>query len=78
MSNGLVMKYFVLRPKAKQKDDVSAAASQDAMLTYADTIQDFNPKLAQEIREWASKEAAAQVHLDEPDNSRCGCGYCDS
>lgn len=51
--DGLLMKYFVLRPKG---NDIHATASRAAMRTYADRIQSENPKLAQEIHDWVSKE----------------------
>ncbi len=35
----LEMKYFVLKPKAKGKNDLYARASQEAMIRYADIIK---------------------------------------
>ncbi len=57
----LEMKYFVLKPKAKSKDDIYAAASQNAMCAYADVIRTENPQLARELDNWSAKEAAVQV-----------------
>ncbi len=59
--NGLVMKYFILKPKAKSKDDIYAMASQDAMLAYADAIQNENPQLAKELNNWAGEEVLLQT-----------------
>ena len=50
---GLVMKYFVLKPKG---DNKYAEASRKAMGTYAAVISHENPELALELIEWASKE----------------------
>jgi hypothetical protein len=57
----LEMKYFVLKPKAKKPDDHFAAASQDAMNAYADSIQEFDSALASELRMWANREAVSQM-----------------
>ena len=57
----LEMKYFVLNPKAKKTDDHFATASQDAMNSYADSIQEFDSVLASELRMWANKEAVSQM-----------------
>lgn len=48
----LYMKYFVLKPKG---DDVYAYASRASMLTYARMIQQSNPSLAKELREWVEE-----------------------
>jgi len=56
----LEMKYFVLKPRAKSKDDRYAMASQQAMLTYADQIVEVDPFLATELREWVSHEEMKQ------------------
>ena len=56
----LEMKYFVLKPKAKAKDDPWAIASQNAMYAFADDIEEEDPKLARELRLWAGKEAITQ------------------
>jgi len=51
--NGLVMKYFVLKPKGT---DVYADASRRAMRVYAATVSMENPELTKELREWADRE----------------------
>jgi hypothetical protein len=56
MSDGLMMKYFVLKPKG---DDVFAKASRRAMRAYADTIHNENPTFANELRAWADNEQIA-------------------
>lgn len=48
METGLMLKYFVLKPEGV---DVYAEASRLAMMTYADHIEEYNPKFADEIRE---------------------------
>jgi hypothetical protein len=48
------MKYFVLKPKGK---DVYAIASREAMCRYADEIEGDNPRLADELRQWVTREA---------------------
>ena len=55
-SQGLKMKYFVLKPAG---DDVYAQASRVAMSTYATYIDEFNPQLADEMRKWVESEAKA-------------------
>jgi len=54
------MKYFVLKPRAKTKNDAYANASQAAMHTYADAIEEHNQALANELRSWAQSETARQ------------------
>ena len=53
----LEMKYFVLKPKDKYKDDRYAQASREAMLAYADSIDSVDPPLADHLREWVTREA---------------------
>lgn len=48
---GLVMKYFVLKPGGT---DVYAEASRDAMLAYASAVQYDNPALARELTQWVA------------------------
>lgn len=55
---GLEMKYFVLKPRAKDRDDAYAIASQSALFAYADAIEDTNLELAEELRGWAAREVA--------------------
>ena len=50
---GLLMKYFVLKPKGK---DAYAIASQEAILEYALHIDQENSELADELRSWVSRE----------------------
>jgi len=58
--DGLIMKYFVLKPKAKSRLDPYARASQLAMLEYAEQIEDENEKLAKSLKKWAKKEVKSQ------------------
>ena len=53
--SGLIMKYFVLKPKG---NDEYARASRVAMRAYADWIKKTNPDLAEQLMDWANKEAA--------------------
>lgn len=52
---GLVMKYFVLKPKG---DDIYAKASRKAMRSYATMVEPENPTLAKQLRDWADDEMA--------------------
>jgi hypothetical protein len=52
----LKMKYFVLNPKSKSKDDVYAAASREAMRNYAINIRHINLELSQDLLDWADAE----------------------
>lgn len=52
-NNGLIMKYFVLKPAGTSPH---AAASRRAMRVYADEISDTLPELALDLREWADRE----------------------
>lgn len=54
--DGLVMKYFILKPKAKDRADVYALASRMAMLAYAGAVQSENPQLAKELVGWVTRE----------------------
>ena len=56
--DGLIMKYFVLKPRG---DDIHAAASRAAMRTYATMIQKDNLELADQLRAWADNEQADQI-----------------
>ena len=53
-SGGLEMRYFVLKPSGETKYH---EASRDAMRAYADTIEQVNPELAKDLREWARRES---------------------
>ena len=57
----LEMKYFILKPRAKSKTDKYAEASQAAMYTYADFIEEEDPDLANELRSWVGKEVARMM-----------------
>lgn len=61
----LKMKYFVLKPKAKHRKDKFASASQTAMLSFANMIEDTDSELAESLKEWALKERLAQAELKE-------------
>ena len=52
-SSGLQMKYFVLKPAG---DTAYGHASRKAMLIYARIIRTTNPKLAQDLEDWAQRE----------------------
>lgn len=52
-TNGLVMKYFVLKPYGT---DQYARASRAAMRRYAKVIAAENPELSQELITWADRE----------------------
>ncbi len=54
---GLTMKYFVLKPEGKSKEDVYAAASRKAMKAYSDYIRPTNEQLANELWSWANRES---------------------
>lgn len=70
---GLEMKYFVLKPRAKHRDDVFARASQRAMQTYADYIRSSGGvelSLANELHEWANREHIRQLAQHDHPNER--------
>lgn len=52
-TQGLQMKYFVLKPKG---EGPYAKASRAAMRQYARLIRQENPDLHDELLEWADKE----------------------
>ena len=52
----LELKYFVLKPRSKQKDDAHARASRLAMCAYGNAIRHHDPELAQQIIDWAGRE----------------------
>lgn len=55
--DGLIMKYFILKPRAKDNAwDVYALASRMAMLAYAEAVQSENPQLAKELIGWVTRE----------------------
>ena len=51
---GLIMKYFVLKPKGKS---IYAAASRKALRAYAHHIFSVNEDLATGLLDWADKES---------------------
>ena len=61
--SGLEMKYFVLKPKSKDHDDLYAHASREAMRAYAEAIQGENPDLAQELRDWILSELVSLTSI---------------
>jgi len=61
----LEMKYFILKPRAKSKDDPHAFASHAAMFAFADAIEDADASLANDLRRWAGREIARQTSLPE-------------
>lgn len=56
----LTMKYFVLRPKSKQRVDAHARASRLAMCAYGNAIRKHDPELAQQLIDWAGSEEVAE------------------
>lgn len=54
--DGLITKYFILRPRSKYKGDAYAEASRNAMRTYAKSIESTNPELAKDLRHWSNAE----------------------
>ena len=56
MSEGLMMKYFVLKPSGKD-----AIASRAAMRQYARLIREENPKLHDDLMSWADQEHAKMM-----------------
>ena len=55
-SEGLILKYFVLKPKG---NDIYAVASRKAMQTYAKIIESVNPEFANDLYSWIGRE-----HID--------------
>jgi hypothetical protein len=52
----LTMKYFVLKPRAKNDKDIYALASRSAMRRYADIISNVDTDLADQLIEWVERE----------------------
>jgi hypothetical protein len=50
---GLIMKYFVLKPKG---NDIYAKASREAMKAYAFMIKNENEQFAKELLDWVMYE----------------------
>ena len=59
----LEMKYFVLKPEAKSRDDLFATASQEAMIRYAEIIEPIDSDLAEDLAIWAGREIVRQERL---------------
>jgi len=66
----LTMRYFVLKPKAKDGYDMYARASQDAMIAYSKRIRTTSPLFADQIFCWAEKEKATQDELYRVTNKK--------
>lgn len=47
---GLALKYFVLKPDGE--DDIYHLASRRALLEYAFVVANYNPELANDLRQW--------------------------
>lgn len=60
----LEMKYFVLNPRSKVKDDSYAEASREAMIWYAGVIGKTDPQLEQDLRDWVRSEVRNNKELD--------------
>jgi hypothetical protein len=52
----LEMKYFVLKPRSKDKGDIYAKASRVAMLAYADEINEHDHDLFLDLTKWVVDE----------------------
>ena len=50
------LKYFVLNPKSKEKNDICAEASRDALEAYAWAIRNADPKLSRKLLSWSNSE----------------------
>lgn len=62
--NGIVMRYFVLKPKGNSPYH---EASRAALRAYADSIQPVNDRLAIQIRQWARREnRIARMTREDP------------
>jgi hypothetical protein len=57
MSDGLQMKYFVLKPKG---NDPYHAASRAAMVAYAEAIRSTNLELCDDLLKWVIRETPSQ------------------
>ena len=55
------MKYFVLKPSGNSK---YSEASRKAMRAYATHIQEENPEMAEQLRQWADNEHKAAAIKD--------------
>jgi hypothetical protein len=60
------LKYFVLKPKGRSD---FARASRTAMRVLAAEIEQSNPKLATEVKQWAYEEER-KAHVEEVNENR--------
>lgn len=60
--DGLVMKYFVLKPKGQH---AHAIASRVAMKEYATVIRETNAELADNIMSWVDRESPKATLKDQ-------------
>ncbi len=70
--DGLIMKYFVLKPKGI---DVYAEASRKAMRAYANHIEMANKELSKHLRDWAHSESVFAINKkfeDQPKSENEG------
>lgn len=70
---GLVMKYFILKPRSKSIYDRYAHASRMAMISYAKHIAKINTDLADELLKWVDKETDKAIELAVNEN----CNFVD-
>lgn len=68
MGEGLRLKYFVLKPRAKSRDDKYARASQAALAAYAGSIEKENADLALDLLSWKRKEEIRQDTMEPTDD----------
>ena len=57
-SLGLQMKYFVVKPSGV---DAYATASRQAIIGYGMVIKPFDPELAEDLFNWAKREAKKAI-----------------
>lgn len=60
----LEMKYFILKPRSKFRDDPWAKASRAAMKVFADEIKKTDPDCSEDLGYWIRREAARDAALD--------------
>ena len=70
----LEMKYFVLKPRGKARNDVFARASQMAMNTYAAYLRTRGVEslLADDLLAWSNSEHIRQLAQPEPEEKASG------
>lgn len=70
-TEGIKMKYFVLKPKGNNR---YAEASRKAMRAYAAHIDSVNQDLARELRNWADSEHMETLKSEEePEDGLKAC-----